>query len=100
MWCNQYLAYDALSVGMKSFFDGKRVKYSGAKMAKRTGHDSEVPYTYHPTVPTHLKTCWKALFIVNEELTPSFEGMTEEESRPLLDFLYQRSPNPERMYRH
>lgn len=36
MWCDQYLAYDALSVGMKSFFDAKRVKYSGAKMAKRT----------------------------------------------------------------
>ena len=57
MWCNQYLAYDALSVDMKSFFDGKRVKYSGAKMAKRTGHDGEVPYTYHPAVPTHPKTC-------------------------------------------
>ena len=26
--------------------------------------------------------------------------MTEEESRPLLDFLYQQSPNPDRMYRH
>ena len=40
------------------------------------------------------------VFIANEELTPSFEGMTEEESRPLLDFLYQRRPNPDRMYRH
>ena len=100
MWCNQYLAYDALSVGMKSFLDGKRVKYSGAKMAKRTGHDGEVPYTYHPAVRTHPETGRKALFIGNEELTPSFEGMTEEESRPLLDFLYQRSPNPDRMYRH
>ncbi|MEC7655923.1 MAG: TauD/TfdA family dioxygenase, partial [Pseudomonadota bacterium] len=27
-------------------------------------------------------------------------GVTEEESRPLLDFLYQRCPNPGRMLRH
>ena len=97
---NQYLAYDSLSIGMKSFLDGKRVKYSGAKMAKRTRHDGEVPYTYHPAVRTHPETGRKALFIGNEELTPSFEGMTEEESRPLLDFLHQRRPNPDRMYRH
>ena len=100
MWCNQYLAYDTLSDGMKAFLKGKQVKYSGGKMAKRTGHDGEAPHTFHPAVRTHPETNRKALFIGNEELTPCFNGMTEEESRPLLDFLYKQSPNPDRMYRH
>ena len=94
MWCDQYLAYDALSVGMKSFFDAKRVKIAAPRW--RNACMTEVSYT-HPAVRTHPETGRKALFIGNEELTPSFEGMTEEESRPLLDFLYQRSPNPDRM---
>ena len=100
MWCNQYAAYDSLSDGMKALLDGRRVKYSGAKMAARTGHSGEVPFTYHPAVRTHPETGRKALFIGNAQLTPCFEGMTEAESRPLLDYLYQLGPNPDRMYRH
>ena len=29
-----------------------------------------------------------------------FEGMTEEESRPLLDYLYAHSTRPDNVYRH
>jgi taurine dioxygenase len=100
MWCNQYLAYEALSDGMKALLEGRRVKYSGAKMAKRTGHEGDIPFTLHPAVRTHPKTGRKALFIGNAELTPCFEDMTEKESRPLLDYLYRQSPNPDRTYRH
>lgn len=100
MWCNQYLAYETLSPGMKTLLKGKKVKYSGAKMAKRTGHEGEIPTTLHPLVRTHPETGRKALFIGNAELTPHLENMTEAESRPLLDFLYYQSPNPDRSYRH
>ena len=100
MWCNQYLAYEALSDVMKTLLDGRRVKYSGAKMVKRTGHQGDIPTTFHPAVRTHPETGRKALLIGNAELTLCFEDMTEEESRPLLDYLYRQSPNPDRTYRH
>ena len=29
-----------------------------------------------------------------------FEGMTDEESQPILDFLYRHGSNPEFVYRH
>ena len=90
MWCNQYLAYETLSDGMKALIDGRRVKFSGAKMAKRTGHEGDIPHAYHPIVRTHPETGRKALFVGNAELAPHFEDMTEAESRPLLDYLYQR----------
>ena len=100
MWCDQYLAYETLSDGMKALLDGRRVKYSGAKMAKRTGHQGDIPSNFHLAVRTHPETGRKALFIGNAELTPCFEDMTEEESHPLLNYLYRQSPNPDRTYRH
>ena len=100
MFCNQYLAYETLSDGMKRLLAGRRVCFSGAKMAKRTGHEGEIPFTFHPIVRTHPDTGRKALFISNAEMVPHFENMTEAESRPLLDFLYARSPSPDRSYRH
>jgi len=100
MFCNQYIAYESLSKGMQTYLSGLRAKFSGAKMARRTGHEGEIPFTYHPIVRTHPETGHKALFISNAEMVPHFEGMTEAESRPLLDFLYVNSPKPDRSYRH
>ena len=100
MFCNQYVAYEALSEGMQNYLSGLRAKFSGAKMAKRTGHEGEIPFTYHPIVRTHPETGRKALFISNVEMVPHFEGMTEAESHPLLEFLYANSPKPDRSYRH
>jgi alpha-ketoglutarate-dependent taurine dioxygenase len=37
---------------------------------------------------------------VNVDYTKHFEGMTEEESRPLLDFLYAQAVRPEFTWRH
>jgi taurine dioxygenase len=100
MWCNQYLAYESLSEGLKAHLSGLRAKFSGAKMARRTGHSGEVPFTYHPVVRTHPETGRKALYISHPETVPSFENMTEAESRPVLDYLYAHCPKPDRSYRH
>ncbi len=100
MWCNQYLAYESLSEGMKTYLEGLRAKFSGAKMARRTGHEGEVPFTYHPVVRTHPETNRKALYISHPETVPAFENMTEAESRPILDYLYAQGPQPDRSYRH
>ena len=43
---------------------------------------------------THPDTGWKALY-VNPTFTTHFDGWTEEESQPLLDFLYTHAAKPE-----
>ena len=56
--------------------------------------------TYHPVVRTHPLTNRQALAIGRIESVPHFEGMTEAESRPLLQFLYEHCTRPEFVYRH
>ena len=48
----------------------------------------------HPVVRTHPETGRKALY-VNVAHTARFAGMTEEESAPLLNYLFQHQVRPE-----
>ena len=94
-------AYDALSEGMKSLLNGLRgvnsagLKHGGGRhqMHKTINsmrlHDIEAAERYeaeHPVVRTHPETKRKALY-VSRSHTIRFRDMTEEESRPLVDFL-------------
>jgi len=67
-----------------------------AKRSTKVREDVAWSETFHlhPVVRTHPETERKALF-VNRPYTLSFEGMTEAESRPLLEFLFQHSVRPE-----
>jgi taurine dioxygenase len=48
----------------------------------------------HPVVRTHPETGRKCLF-VNRSYTVAFEGMTETESKPLLNWLMEWGHQPE-----
>jgi taurine dioxygenase len=102
-FANQYLAYETLSDGMKSVLSGLRgVSRSDKAEASRTREDrakkpgtgAEVLIAEHPVVRTHPETGRKALY-VNIAHTAHFAGMTEEESLPLLRFLWRHQTRPE-----
>jgi taurine dioxygenase len=101
MWCNQYHAYERLSPALRRVIDGLRVKFVGLRLGRMLGvAESDLPWAVHPLVRTHPETGRKALYVGHRETAQQIEGMTPEESRPLLDYLYQQSTSPDNVYRH
>jgi taurine dioxygenase len=99
MWANQCTAYDALSDGMKGILSGLQAKFCGTTVADDGTRQPLV--TAHPVVRTHPETGRQALAIGRAgESVVGFEGLTDEESRPILDFLYRHASSPEFVYRH
>ena len=100
MWSNQYLAYENLSPGMKNMLAGRRICFTGARLASLTGA-KEIPTMFHPIVRKHPETGRRALYLGMPGSTVShFEDMSVEESLPLLQYLYQHSVEPDHIYRH
>ena len=101
MWCNQYLAYERLSPGMQRMLAGVRARFRATRLARYLRADADdVPSAVHPVIRTHPETGRKALYIGHPENVPHFEDMTVEESRPLVEYLYQHSQAPDTTYRH
>ena len=101
MWCNQYQSYDRLSPVMKRMLEGLRVQFVALRLARMMGTAGDkLPMAVHPLVRTHPETGRKALYVGHRETAQQIEGMSAAESRPLLDFLYEHSTNPDNIYRH
>jgi taurine dioxygenase len=102
-------AYDALSEGMRTMVD-KLVGVNSAALKGGGGrskmhstiagmqvHDTDNADQYeaeHPVVRTHPDTGRKALYLSRSH-TIRFRDMSEEESRPLIDFLQAHQTRPE-----
>lgn len=111
IFSNLELAYDALSHGMKEMLAGLRIYCDGADKSRYGGKSREEWYategkvkTYedeskqsmiaiHPLVRTHPETGRKCLFMGDQ--VQRFDGMTLEESAPLLNFLMTHIQRPE-----
>lgn len=112
MFANQYLAYETLSPGMRAMLDRLKAvhgaksyneevdagNYNDRRSIKlrfddvmKAAANTEVE---HPVVRTHPETGRKALY-VHVAYVLRFKDWTEEESKPLLDFLYAHSVRPE-----
>jgi taurine dioxygenase len=98
-FANMYMAYDTLSDGMKKLLDPlKGVSVSNLPKVRQTRQarmdDSAraapdtVLTAIQPVIRTHPET-GKKLIYVNGAHTIRFEGMSDEESAPLLKYLFE-----------
>ncbi len=104
LFANMYLAYESLSEGMKRLIAPLKAVNASSKAdvtrtredrIKTDGADAKREYiAAHPVVRTHPETGRKALY-VNIAHTVRIEGMSEEESAPLLNYLFQQQVRPE-----
>ena len=105
MFANMYLAYETLSEGMKRVLDGLIAINTSAKAdVSRTREDrvreslrADAKKEYvgeHPVVRTHPETGRKALYL-NAGHTLRFKDMSEAESAPILNYLFQHQVRPE-----
>ena len=102
---SMYAAYDALSPAFREMADRLSVVHSGTRIfgsqyyAQQRRYDSASTRTdldvaagdrevVHPLVCRHPRTGRRHLF-VNRTYAQRFDGMTNEESAPLLAFLYE-----------
>ena len=100
-FANMELAYELLPDALKEQVEGLRAQHSlrmtfGRRMdaAQLDQALQEYPDQIHPVVRTHPQTGNKSLY-VNINFTRNLEGMTPEESQPLLQRLFAQAKLPE-----
>jgi taurine dioxygenase len=112
MFASMYAAYDALSDGLKKTLDGLRAVHAKTRAYEGLSHERRVSAEHkaeahakfgarealHPVAPRHPESGRRLLFI-NPNYTVRFEGWTEKESAPLLEYLFEHASRPEFTYR-
>jgi len=109
LWSSQFAAYDTLSTGMKRLLGPLRAIHTAwphgtsgpdansavSRSVVMTRNDPTADReVVHPVVRVHPVTGRTALF-VNPVYTQRFEDMTAEESRPLLQHLFDHATSAE-----
>lgn len=101
LFANLYMAYDTLSDGMKNLIADLHTISIYDKKKKRpaamvpTAQDVPAEPAEHPLVRQHPETGRKALYLCHIGITRQIAGMTEEESKPLLSYLFTHATKPD-----
>lgn len=105
LFANCHLAYETLSEGMRELLGGlaavnssaladvSRTREDRRRDAGADADDREL-VACHPVVRTHPETGRRSLY-VNVAHTVRFASMTEEESAPMLRYLFEHQVRPE-----
>tara|TARA_B100001059_G_C17758991_1_gene541661 strand:- start:78 stop:905 length:828 start_codon:yes stop_codon:yes gene_type:complete len=100
LFASMYAAYDALSEPMKRFLDPLTAVHDGGPnyidRAKRAGiykPDKVFPANSHPIIRTHPETGKKAIY-VNKIFTQTIDSVSKDESKAILEFLFQHIAKP------
>lgn len=109
LWSDMCAAYEGLSESVKNFiseleaihdFKNFRVLYRGTAEKREELHKMEemFPNPTHPVIITHPETLQRVLF-VNRQFTVRIKGMSDYESRNVLELLYDQASVPEYQFR-
>jgi alpha-ketoglutarate-dependent taurine dioxygenase len=98
-WGSMYAAYETLSEPVRNMIDGLYAEHSGYKTLPLLGLGygerlQQDLRSVHPVVRVHPETGRKALF-VNELWTEKIVGVSEHESRSILEMLWKHSQRQE-----
>jgi taurine dioxygenase len=111
LFANMHLAWDTLPQALRDAVKGRSAEHTYlakyAELQKRSPwrpnlsaeQIAEVKAVVHPIIRTHPETGRKALF-VSEHFTTRVIGLPEDESRDLLQALFEHSVRDEHIYRH
>jgi taurine dioxygenase len=106
MFANMYLAYETLSKPMQSFLSGLRAFHESEhfyrnRYEKQDELDTnkKYPSAVHPIVRTHPETKKKALY-VNKFFTTRIEGLSKQESKLILNYLFSHCEKTEFQIRY
>lgn len=111
-YANMYGAYDGLSDGLKATLENMNAVHSAhhvfgaaAELEENTdgrignsGAADALEDPVHPVIIRHPLSSKKSLY-VNPGFTLRFEGWTEEESKPLLEYLYTQAVHEDNIVR-
>jgi taurine dioxygenase len=107
LFANMTLAYDALSEGMKKLIADlhgiqlagtRKINYAPTGLERLEEQKKLNPPVAQPVVRVHPETGRKALYLGDK--VKRFDGMIEEESQPLIQYLNKHATRPEFLYRH
>jgi taurine dioxygenase len=109
LWADMCAAYEGLSADMRRLIDGLSAVHdfmNFRKLFTKSDEDQKrlremerkFPNPTHPVVRTIADTGKKALY-VNPQFTKQIVGMSEDESRALLAFLFEQTHIPEYQFR-
>jgi alpha-ketoglutarate-dependent taurine dioxygenase len=111
-WVDSQLAYESLSEPVRRLVDQLTAVHDGNRewgqyLRRREGQGNvwdgklvtELPPVEHPVVRVHPETGRKGLF-VNPGFTSHIVGLSDAESRGILDLLYAHLTKPEHTIRH
>ncbi|MEU7842695.1 TauD/TfdA family dioxygenase [Micromonospora sp. NPDC049114] len=109
-WADAQLAYDSLSEPVRRLVDQLTAVHDGTRefgyyLAQRGGNAwegqpvSRLDPVEHPVVRVHPETGRRGIF-VNPGFTSRIVGVSDAESRAILDLLYAHLTKPEHIVRH
>jgi taurine dioxygenase len=103
MFANCYRAYETLPESMKKKLAGKKAltvyDYGASPTLRGTTVNPDAPQWPQPIVRRHPETGRLSLFC-NRLMTFRIEGMDPQESKEILDFLFEHQEKPEFVYEH
>ncbi|GAB7036408.1 MULTISPECIES: TauD/TfdA dioxygenase family protein [Catenuloplanes] len=112
-WADSQLAYESLHPGVRRLVDGLTAVHDGNRefgyylAQRRNGRGNEwdgevvtrLDPVEHPVVRVHPETGRRGIF-VNPGFTSHIVGVSDAESRAILDLLYAHLTKPEHIVRH